>query len=105
MPRQPTCITTDDVAATMEFQSAAPRTFDRIYVAAGCKVNSGMGVKLGARCDSVGALIVDQKHCTTVPGLYAAGDVVSDLHQLCVAEAHGAVAATSIHRFLPRNFR
>jgi thioredoxin reductase (NADPH) len=40
-----------------------------------------------------------------VPGLYAAGDVVTDLHQLSVASGHAAIAATAIHNNLPRNFR
>ena len=89
----------------VEFQSSPSRTFDQIYVAAGCKVNSAMGVALGARHDPAGCLILDQKQATTVVGLFAAGDVVSDLHQICVAEGHAAVAATSIHKFLPPNVR
>jgi thioredoxin reductase (NADPH) len=89
----------------VEFHSSPDRTFDRIYVAAGCNVNSAMAVALGARHDAVGCLIVDQKQATTVVGLFAAGDVVSDLHQICVAEGHAAVAATSIHKFLPPNVR
>jgi thioredoxin reductase (NADPH) len=48
---------------------------------------------------------VDSKQQTTVKGLYAAGDVVSDLHQLVIAEAHGAIAATAIHNSLPLNLR
>jgi thioredoxin reductase (NADPH) len=31
--------------------------------------------------------------------------VVSDLHQITVAEGHAAVAATAIHNSLPRNPR
>jgi thioredoxin reductase (NADPH) len=37
--------------------------------------------------------------------LYAAGDVVADLHQLSVATAHAAIAATDIHNSLPKKFR
>jgi thioredoxin reductase (NADPH) len=48
---------------------------------------------------------VDDKQRTSVEGLYAAGDVVTDLHQLSVATGHAAVAATAIHNSLPRNFR
>ena len=33
-----------------------------------------------------------------------AGDIVSDLQQLCVAEGHAAVAATAIHNSLPPEF-
>jgi thioredoxin reductase (NADPH) len=37
--------------------------------------------------------------------LYAAGDVAGDLHQINVATAHVAIAATDIHNRLPRNLR
>jgi thioredoxin reductase (NADPH) len=60
---------------------------------------------LGAKHTAAGFLVVDGKQQTTVPGLFAAGDVVSDLHQISVAEGHAAIAATAIHNDLPRNFR
>ncbi len=37
---------------------------------------------------------MDEKQRTSVEDLYAAGDVVSDLHQLSVATGHAAIAAT-----------
>jgi thioredoxin reductase (NADPH) len=40
-----------------------------------------------------------------VENLYAAGDIVSDLHQLAVAAGHAAIAATSIHNNLGWNPR
>jgi hypothetical protein len=55
-------------------------------------------------CADTGNLVVDDHQRTTVPGLYAAGDVVTDLHQLSVAFGHAAVAATSIHNQLPANY-
>ena len=76
-----------------------------LYPALGCRVHSELAKALGARCNDVGNLEVDQKQRTSVEGLYAAGDVVSDLHQLSVAEGHAAIAATAIHNSLPRNFR
>jgi thioredoxin reductase (NADPH) len=102
---QPERIDTHDSEVVVSFRSAPPRSFDRIYAAAGCTVNSLFGTALGAESDAAGNLLVDSRQGTAVPGLYAAGDVVSDLHQICVAEGHGAVAATSIHRYLPRNTR
>lgn len=50
-------------------------------------------------------LVLDQHRKTGIPGLFAAGDVVSDLHQISVAVGHAAVAATAIHNSLPYNFR
>ena len=38
---------------------------------------------------------------TSVPGLYAAGDVVAALNQVSVAVGHAAIAATHIHNSLP----
>jgi thioredoxin reductase len=49
--------------------------------------------------------LFDAHQETTVEGLYAAGDIVSDLHQLAVATAHAAVATTAIHNRLDRNLR
>jgi thioredoxin reductase (NADPH) len=62
-------------------------------------------IGLGALSTKVGCLVVDEHFQTTVPGLYAVGDVVSDLHQIAVGTGHAAIAATHIHNALPRNFR
>jgi thioredoxin reductase (NADPH) len=68
-------------------------------------VHSALATAIGATTNAKGCLIVNDKQETTVRGLYAAGDVVSDLHQIVVAEAHGAIAATTIHNDLPFSFR
>jgi thioredoxin reductase (NADPH) len=78
---------------------------DVLYPAFGCEVRSELAVGLGAGCTDVGTLKVDEHQQTTVDCLYAAGDVVSDLHQLTVATGHAAIAATSIHNRLRRNPR
>jgi thioredoxin reductase (NADPH) len=79
--------------------------FDVLYPALGCDVHSNLATRLGAACNPTGCVKVNDKQETDIPGLYAAGDVVSDLHQLSVAEGHAAIAATAIHNSLPRNFR
>lgn len=79
--------------------------FDVIYPGLGCEIRSELGMKLGARHNDIGCLEVDTHQRTSVPGLYAIGDAVSDLHQIAVATGHAAVAATHIHSSLPRNFR
>jgi thioredoxin reductase (NADPH) len=78
---------------------------DVLYPALGCDVRSQLATALGARCTGIGNLHVDDKQRTSVEGLFAAGDVVTDLHQISVATGHAAVAATAIHNSLPRNFR
>jgi thioredoxin reductase len=77
--------------------------FDVLYPSIGCRVHSDLATALGAKSDEAGCLAVDGKQRTTVDGIYAAGDVVSDLHQLVVAEGHAVVAATAMHNSLPTN--
>ncbi|MDQ2080992.1 NAD(P)/FAD-dependent oxidoreductase [Xanthobacteraceae bacterium Astr-EGSB] len=79
--------------------------FDVVYPALGCQVRSDLAREMGARCDDIGLLLVDDKQKTSIDGLYAAGDVVSDLHQISVATGHAAIAATAIHNGLPGNPR
>jgi thioredoxin reductase (NADPH) len=80
-------------------------TVDVLYPALGCDVRSELAVALGARCNDIGNIYADDKQRTSVDGLYAAGDVVTDLHQISVATGHAAVAATAIHNSLPPNYR
>ena len=86
-------------------QSGDHYIVDALYLALGCDVRSGLAAKLGACCPSSGTLKVDDHQQTTVNGLYAAGDVVTDLHELSVAFGHAALAATQIHQRLPANPR
>jgi thioredoxin reductase (NADPH) len=76
---------------------------DLLYPALGCDIRSGLATTLGAKAGELGALVVDAHQETTVEGLFAIGDVVSDLHQIAVGTGHAAVAATAIHNRLPRN--
>ena len=81
-------------------ESGAERFFDTIYVSLGCVARADLAVKLGAQVSDTGELFVDDHLRTSVPGLYAAGDVVSALNQISVATGHAAIAATDIHNQL-----
>ena len=87
------------------FEGGRRLPIDVLYPALGCEVRSQLATALGARSNDIGNLHVDDKQRTSVEGLYAAGDVVTDLHQISVATGHAAVAATAIHNSLPRNYR
>jgi thioredoxin reductase (NADPH) len=82
-------------------QDGTQQRFDTIYSALGTRVRSGLAMDLGADADEDGALIVDRHQQTSVPGLYAAGDVVSGLSQVSVASGQAAIAATAINASLP----
>ena len=69
----------------------------------GAHVRSELAIRIGAEHDEAGFIKVNGSQQTTVEGLYAIGDVVSDLHQISVAFGHAAVAACHIHNSLQRN--
>lgn len=77
------------------------RTFDTIYLMLGVRPNTALVEPLGVRCDDAGYVEADSRQQTSVPGLYAAGDVVCAINQICVGTGQAAIAASSIHRELP----
>lgn len=79
--------------------------FDSVYMFLGCQAQSRLAQNVGAESEDDGALRVGRDQMTTVEGLYAAGDVVSALHQISVAVGHSGVAATAIHKALDSNPR
>jgi len=89
----------------LKFAGGASREFDSVYPMLGCRVQAELARELGAECDDSGDLLVDAHQCTSVPGLYAIGDVVSDINQISVGTGHAAIAATAIHNRLDRNMR
>lgn len=72
------------------------RRFDTMYAALGTVLRSDLAVELGARVTKEGCLLVDDHQRTSVPGLYAAGDVVYGVDQIAHAVGQGTVAATTL---------
>jgi thioredoxin reductase (NADPH) len=103
VPVQALCRDGKQIIASM--RDGTQQVCDVIYPVLGCDVRSELGQRLGVRHNDAGCLEVDAHQQTSLPGLYAIGDVVSDLHQIAVATGHAAVAATHLHNDLPRNFR
>jgi thioredoxin reductase (NADPH) len=77
--------------------------FDVVYVALGSDARTGLFDTLRPACDGNRELKIDGQCRTSVAGLYAIGDAVSALNQLSVAFGHAALAASAVHRELPRN--
>jgi thioredoxin reductase (NADPH) len=78
----------------------APKAFDVLYAALGVTPRAQLATGAGAKLDASGRLIVGEHQETSVPGLYAAGDVVRGLNQISVAQGEGAIAATDVHNGL-----
>lgn len=78
---------------------------DVFYPMLGENARSNLAAKLGARTAQCDELVVDEHQQTTVPGLYAIGDVVVGLNQIAVATGQAARAAVRIHNQLPPALR
>jgi thioredoxin reductase (NADPH) len=74
--------------------------FASLYPALGSDIRSGLAAELGARVSGEGCIDVDAHQRTSVPGLYAAGDVVIGLDQISHAMGQAGVAATAIRNDL-----
>jgi thioredoxin reductase (NADPH) len=78
-------------------------TFDSVYPALGSDTHTELAEQVGAELSSeTGCIVVDSHQRTSVPGLYAAGDVVLGLDQISHAMGEGGVAATTIRNDLAR---
>lgn len=86
----------------LHFGPGEPRRFDVIYSAMGVRPRTELALQAGVSLDSSGRLVVGDHQETSVPGLYAAGDVVRGLNQISTAEGEAAIAATDIHNRLRR---
>jgi thioredoxin reductase (NADPH) len=74
--------------------------FDSLYPALGSHIRSELAVEAGARADDSGCLEVDDHQRTSIPGLFAAGDVAKGLDQISHAMGEAGVAATTIRNML-----
>ena len=75
-------------------------TFDSVYPALGSDTHTQLGEMIGAKLADDGCFLCDNHQRTSVPGLYAAGDVVHGLDQISHAMGEGGVAATTIRNDL-----
>jgi len=74
--------------------------FASLYPALGSTVRSELAVQIGADASSEGCLRVDTHQQTSVPGLFAAGDVVLGLDQISHAMGGAGVAAIAVRNHL-----
>jgi thioredoxin reductase (NADPH) len=86
---------------TLALDTAGGRmAFDSVYPALGSQIRSELALAAGARGTDDGCIVTDEHQRTTVPGLYAAGDVVRGLDQISHAMGQAGVAATTIRNEL-----
>ena len=93
------------ISAVIAQQGESKRTRefrpDGVFVFIGLKPNTGFLVGSGIELDAVGLVETDAGLVTSIPGIYAAGDVRSgSTMQIASAVGEGATAALYLRRYL-----
>jgi thioredoxin reductase (NADPH) len=96
-PAQAVAITGDCIVVET---AEGTHSFDSIYPALGSDTHTQLAEMVGADLSNDSCIKVDSHQRTSVPGLYAAGDVVIGLDQISHSMGEGGVAATTIRNDL-----
>lgn len=76
-----------------------------IFVAIGSDPDTALVDTFHPEKDASGCIVVDKRQATSIPGIYAAGDVTTNSNkfkQTIMSAAEGCLAANSIHEDLLR---
>ncbi|WP_145107564.1 NAD(P)/FAD-dependent oxidoreductase [Cereibacter sediminicola] len=85
---------------TIHFADGEPGRFDTLYAGLGNDPQTALPRSLGMALLPDGRIGTDAHQRTELPGVWAAGDVVTGLNQIAVAMAQAEIAATDIHNHL-----
>ena len=77
-----------------------PARFRAVYSGLGIDPQNSLARRLGLDLAEDGRITTDAHQASSVPGVFAAGDVVTGLNQIAVAMAQGEIAATRVHNLL-----
>lgn len=75
---------------------------DMVVLAVGMTPNTDIYGKLGVETDDRGFIKVDKEQRTNLEGIYAVGDVTTDLQLLVVAVSQGAIAAHRVSEYVQK---
>lgn len=79
---------------------------DIMFSLLGCRPNNRLALQLGLECSRGGYVKVDEEGYTSVPGVFAAGDLSRmHTHQVVAAAAEGAEAAQTCNYWLYSSFQ
>jgi thioredoxin reductase len=84
----------------IELQDGTSRPLDALFFHYGTEAASTIATDIGCECDGPTTLLLDRSQETSVPGVYAAGDLAGAPYLTISAAAGGSRVALSIHRSL-----
>jgi thioredoxin reductase len=89
--------------SALELVDGRTSRVDAIYIGPPTRLNSDIAEQLGCEVEegaSGNIIRTDDQRMTTVPGVYAAGDITRSLHNVTFASADGVMAGMAVHRSL-----
>jgi CoA-dependent NAD(P)H sulfur oxidoreductase len=81
--------------STASLSDGRERAFDAVVMAVGIRPGGGVAADAGAATHPNGALVVDERMRTTLPGVFAAGDCAAVHHLVLGGPAHIALGPTA----------
>jgi thioredoxin reductase len=84
----------------VDLQNLQPVPIDALFFHLGSPLATDIANRLGCKRESGTDLKIDRAHQTTVPGIFAAGDIVGPPYLAVTAAAKGVTAAMGVHRSL-----
>ncbi len=95
-------VATEGDQIIVQTAGGGPIAFDSIYPALGSDIHNELAKQIDVELAEDGTVKVDDHQRASVPGIYAAGDVVLGLDQISHAMGEGGVAATTIRNDLSK---
>ena len=89
--------------SSIELADGRMAPLDALYIGPRTRLNSPIAQQLGCELEDapLGPIVrVDAERMTTVPGVYAAGDITRGAHTVTWAVADGVTAGLAVHRSL-----
>jgi thioredoxin reductase len=89
--------------SAIELSGGRTSHVDALFLSPRTRLNSDIGQQLGCELDEGpfgSAIRTDGSQMTTVPAVYAAGDITRFAHNITWASADGVTAGTAVHRSL-----
>lgn len=93
----------ENIVLDKPFNGDTALATDGVFVEIGAMPSTGLLNELGVKLNEQGYVIVDQWGKTNIPGIYAAGDIITNtpgFNQIIAAAADGATAVNAIYKYL-----
>ena len=90
----------NECLAAIELTDQPPQPLDALFFHLGSPLATDIANQLGCKRETGTDLMIDRAHQTTVPGVFAAGDIVGPPYLAVTAAAKGVTAAMGVHRSL-----